>query len=85
MRYSRPLNFTWPAPFSSQDFNGNTATFSGQGKLNGVAGYSFAVTSKDGGGVGSGLDTVSIAITGPNNYSYSASGAIAGGDIVVKQ
>ena len=65
--------------------NGNTATFSGQGKLNGIAGYNFAVTAKDGGGIGSGLDTVSISITGPNNYSYAANGTIAGGDIVVKQ
>jgi hypothetical protein len=65
--------------------NGNTATFSGQGKLNGQAGYSFSVIAKDGGGVGSGLDTVSITITGPNNYSYSVNGTIAGGDIVVKQ
>ena len=65
--------------------SGNTPTFSGQGKLNGVAGYSFTVTAKDGGGVGSGLDTVSVTITGPSNYSYSANGTIAGGDIVVKQ
>jgi hypothetical protein len=71
---------------TSQIFvSGNTATFSGQGKLNGSAGYSFVVTAKDGGGVGSGLDTVAISITGPNNYSYSASGTSAGGDIVVKQ
>jgi hypothetical protein len=65
--------------------NGTTATFSGQGKLNGVAGYNFAVTAKDGGPVGSGLDTVSITMTGPSNYSYSASSTITGGDIVVKQ
>ena len=65
--------------------NGKTATFSGQGTLNGKAGYSFAVTAKDGGAAGSGLDTVSITITGPNNYSYSANGSIAGGDIVVNQ
>jgi Tol biopolymer transport system component len=32
-----------------------------------------------------GLDTVSITITGPTAYSYSANGTIAGGDIVVKQ
>ena len=64
--------------------NGNTATFSGQGTLNGQAGYSFAVVAKDGGPAGSGLDMVSITITGPNNYSYAASGTIAGGDIVVK-
>jgi hypothetical protein len=65
--------------------NGNTATFSGQGKLNGQTGYSFTVMAKDGGGAGSGLDTVSIVITGPNNYSYSANATIVGGDIVVKQ
>jgi hypothetical protein len=64
--------------------NGNTATFSGQGTLNGQAGYNFTVTAKDGGGPGSGLDTVSVAITGPNNFSYSANGTIVGGDIVVK-
>jgi hypothetical protein len=65
--------------------NGKTATFSGQGKLNGQTGYNFAVTATDGGAVGSSLDTVSIKITGPNNYSYTANGSIAGGDIVVKQ
>jgi RHS repeat-associated protein len=64
--------------------NSNGATFSGQGTLNGQAGYNFAVTAKDGGSAGSGLDTASITITGPNGYTYSASGAIAGGDIVVK-
>jgi hypothetical protein len=65
--------------------NGNTSTFSGQGALNGNVGYNFTVTAKDGGGVGSGLDTFSVAITGPNNYSYSVNGTIAGGDIVVHQ
>ena len=65
--------------------NGKSVTFSGQGKLNGQTGYSFTVTAMDGGAVGSALDTVSIKITGPNNYSYTANGSIAGGDIVVKQ
>ena len=65
--------------------NGNTATFSGQGNLNGQSGYSFVVTATDGGGVGSGLDTVAILITGPNNYSYLVNGTVVGGDIVVKQ
>jgi hypothetical protein len=63
----------------------NTATLAGQGKLNGQTGYSFTVIAKDGGAVGSGLDTVSITIIGPSGYSYSSSGVIAGGDIVVKQ
>lgn len=65
--------------------NGTTVTFSGQGKLNGVAGYAFVVTAKDGGGVGSGLDTISISLTGPGNYSYTANGTVAGGDILLKQ
>jgi hypothetical protein len=63
--------------------NGNTATFSGHGSLNGLFGYSFTVTAKDGGAVGSGLDTVFITITGPDSYSYTASGSIVGGDIVI--
>lgn len=65
--------------------NGNSATFTGQGKLNGQLGYTFAVTATDGGAVGSGLDTVSISITGPNSYSYSTNATIVGGDVVVKQ
>ena len=65
--------------------NGSTATFSGQGTLNGQTGYAFAVVAKDGGGVGSGLDTISLTITGPNNYSYTANASVVGGDIVVKQ
>jgi len=65
--------------------NGNVATFVGQGKLNGVAGYGYTIVAKDGGAVGSGLDTVSISITGPNSYSYSTNATIVGGDVVVKQ
>jgi len=42
------------------------------------------VTATDGGGPGSGLDSVSIAITGPNNFSHSKNGTILGGDIIVK-
>jgi hypothetical protein len=70
---------------SQISINGNSATFSGQGNVNGQTGYTFTVTATDGGAAGSGLDTVSIAITGPNNFSYSAAGTIAGGDIVVHQ
>jgi sugar lactone lactonase YvrE/pimeloyl-ACP methyl ester carboxylesterase len=62
-----------------------TAHFSGQGTLNGKAGYSFSVTTTDGGSAGSGLDSVSISITGPNNYSYTAGSSISGGDIIVSQ
>jgi len=70
---------------TQRSVSGNTATFSGPGNLNGQTGYFFAVTGKDGGTVGSGLDTVSIAITGPNNYSYTANGTVVGGDIIVQQ
>jgi hypothetical protein len=69
---------------SQISFNGDTVSFAGQGNLNGQSGYTFSVTAKDAGGVGSGLDTVSISISGPNNFSYTASGAIVGGDIIVK-
>jgi hypothetical protein len=65
--------------------NGNFATFSGQGTLNGQTGYSFTMMARDGGAPGSGMDTVSVAITGPNNFSFSAAGTMAGGDIVVHQ
>ena len=64
--------------------NGNVATFSGQGTMNSQPGYNFTVTATDGGGPGSGLDSVSIAITGPNNFSHSKNGTILGGDIIVK-
>jgi pimeloyl-ACP methyl ester carboxylesterase len=64
---------------------GSTATFSGQGTLNGHAGYNFAVTANDLGAAGSGLDTVSITITGPNGYSYVVNASVIGGDVVVHQ
>jgi RHS repeat-associated protein len=73
------------ATISQISVNGKTVTFTGQGSLNGVSGYVFQVTATDGGGPGSGLDTVSVAITGPSNYSYSASGTIVGGDVVINQ
>lgn len=62
---------------------GSFATFSGQGTLNGQAGYTFTVSATDGGGAGSGLDTVLIQIFGPNNFTYNAPATIAGGDVVV--
>jgi hypothetical protein len=51
--------------------------------LNGTAGYTFTVSATDGGGAGSGLDTVLIQLFGPNNFTYNAPATIAGGDIVV--
>ena len=61
------------------------ATFSGEGTLNGQPGYTFTVGAMDGGGPGSGVDTVLIQIFGPNNFTYNAPATIAGGDIVVHQ
>jgi hypothetical protein len=61
------------------------AVFSGEGTLNGQPGYTFTVGATDGGGAGSGLDTVLIQIFGPNNFTYNAPATIAGGDIVVHQ
>ena len=54
---------------SKVSVDGQTATFSGEGTLNGLTGYNFAVMAKDGGGPGTGLDEVSIAITGPNQFA----------------
>jgi hypothetical protein len=66
--------------------SGTTATFSGLGKFNGQQGYGFLVTAADGGGPGSGLDTVTVTITAPDNsVVFSGTGVIAGGDIVVHQ
>ena len=70
---------------SAISVSGNSATFSGQGTLNGEAGYSFSVKTTDGGGPGSGLDTMAVTITGPNGYSYSVTATVVGGDIVVHQ
>jgi hypothetical protein len=64
--------------------SGDRATFSGQGILNGQAGYQFLIGAIDGGPTGAGQDSVSVIITGPN-YSYAAAGTIVGGDIVVMQ
>jgi len=64
---------------------GGFAVFSGTGTLNGQAGYTFTVSATDGGGAGSGLDTILVQIAGPNNFTYNAPATIAGGDIVVHQ
>jgi pimeloyl-ACP methyl ester carboxylesterase/sugar lactone lactonase YvrE len=65
--------------------SGNKTTFSGQGTLNGQAGYNFAVTATDGGSAGSGLDQVAINITGPNGYAFAATGTVIGGDVIVHE
>jgi hypothetical protein len=63
--------------------SGNTASFSGSGTLNGRIGYSFSVSTADGGSAGSGLDTIAITISGPDGYSYQAQATVVGGDVVV--
>jgi len=63
--------------------SGNTATFSGQGAVNGQLGYNFTVSTTDGGPAGSGLDTIVIQITGPNGYTYSINSFVIGGDVIV--
>jgi hypothetical protein len=77
-----------PVKFASSDVSkisvtGSFATFSGDGSLNGQAGYTFTVSATDGAGVGS--DTVLVQIAGPNNFAYNAPATITGGDIVVHQ
>ncbi len=65
--------------------NGASATFTGEAKVNGQTGYNFTVTASDGGAAGSGLDSIAIQVTGPNNFSFSVTGAIAGGNIIVHE
>ncbi len=64
---------------------GNTATFSGPCTMNGIAGYNYTVTVVDNGTPGSGADTFSIRVTGPNSLNYNASGTIASGDYTISK
>jgi hypothetical protein len=80
---------THPVKFASTSISqisvsGTFATFSGEGTVNGQTGYMFTVSATDGGGAGSGLDTILVQISGPNNFTYNAPATIAGGDIVVR-
>ena len=68
---------------TSVSVTGNFATFSGDGTVNGSAGYRFTVSATDAGGPGSGKDTVLVQISGPNNFTYNAPATITRGDIVV--
>jgi Beta-propeller repeat len=82
-------NATQPVRFASSSISqisvtGSFATFSGEGAVNGQAGYTFTVSATDGGGAGSGLDTVLVQLSGPNNFTYNAPATIAGGDVVVR-
>ena len=59
--------------------SGNTRTFSGDAQINGVSGYTFTVTATDNGNPGAGKDMFSIQLSN----GYSASGVLAGGNIML--
>ncbi|WP_392542973.1 post-COAP-1 domain-containing protein [Oryzobacter telluris] len=67
--------------------SGNTATWTGTGKWNGIPGHRFAVTVVDNGTSGKKGDTISIVITSPNGTTtvFTSGGAqlLRGGNIVV--
>ena len=56
----------------------NTCTFSGECTINRNSGYSFEATITD-----ANPDEISISVTGPDEFSYSFSGTLVGGDIAV--
>ena len=59
---------------------GSCATLEGNAKVNGSAGYTFRATGCDLGAAGTGKDTFSIDVTGPN-FAYSKAGTLVSGDI----
>jgi hypothetical protein len=79
---AHPVKFA-STSISQISVSGPFATFSGEGTVNGQAGYMFTVSATDGGGAGSGLDTILVQISGPNNFTFNAPATIAGGDIAV--
>ncbi len=66
--------------------SGNSATWSGTGLWNGVAGYTFTVSVVDNGTSGRNGDTISIVIKDPSNVPVFTTGGpvrLGGGNIVV--
>ncbi len=63
----------------------NTAIVSGPCTMNGVSGYYFTATAADNATPGARMDTFSIRVTGPNGFSYTASGTIISGDYTVSR
>jgi len=59
---------------------GACATVEGSAKVNGSVGYTFRATGCDLGAAGSGQDTFSINVSGPN-FAYAKSGTVVVGDI----
>jgi hypothetical protein len=80
---AQPVKFASTSISQISVTSGGFATFSGVGTLNGQAEYMFMVSATDGGGAGSGLDTILVQISGPNNFTLNAPATIAGGDLVV--
>lgn len=69
---------------TSLTFNGSCATFGGNAKVNGAAGYTYEVNACDNDANGGGADTFFIKASGPS-FSYSNGGALAGGDVQLHQ
>ena len=68
------------------DTSGNSGTWTGTGKWNGVAGYSFTISVVDNGTSGKKGDTISILIKSPTNatvFTTSGPTPLKGGNIVV--
>jgi hypothetical protein len=67
----------------SVTFSANCGTFKGDAKVNQKPGYKYTVSACDNGGTGTGKDTFSITVSGPN-FSYSNGGFITEGDIQIQ-
>jgi hypothetical protein len=65
----------------SLTFSGNCASFTGNAKVNGSAGYRFRVDACDNAPSGTPGDTFAIKVTGPGGYSYSNGGPLTEGNI----
>lgn len=67
-------------------WSGNTGTWTGTGRWNGVAGYTFTISVVDNGTSGKKGDTISIVIKSPSNITVFTTGGpqpLKGGNIVV--
>jgi hypothetical protein len=81
---SQPLKFSSTA-ITRINISGDFLVFDGEGTVNGKPGYTFEVSTTDGGPAGSGQDTILVQFYGPNSFTYSAPATIAGGDVVVHE
>jgi hypothetical protein len=81
---SQPLKFSSTA-ITKINISGAFLVFDGEGTVNGKPGYTFEVSTTDGGPAGSGQDTILVQFYGPNSFTYNAPATIAGGDVVVHE